>query len=145
MSTAPVDCRLAPSDAYAWTVLLVTGFACVAVLLSRLPLAPCVALCLVLASLASRELAEHAWRRGRRAVRRVRADAAGWWLHDPHGRVFGPARAVAGRIWAGGLLLILRDAQGARRRLLLGPGALAAGELRRVRVRASADLRGGAG
>ena len=145
MSAAPVDCRLQPCDVHATLVLLVAGGAGVAATVSRLPLVLCAALWLTLLLLAWRELCEHAWRDGRRAARRLRADAHGWWLYASHGEVFGPATPVAGRIWTSGLVLILRDAAGARRRLLVGPGALRGDALRRLRVHALADLQGGSG
>jgi len=140
MSATPVDATLAPCSAHAGVILLAAGCACAGLLSSRLPLAACAALSLVLALLAWRELREHAWRDARRAVRRVSVDAAGWWLHAPGGLAWGPAWPVAGRVWEPAVLLVLRDAVGARRRLLVGRGALSGEDLRRLRVRAMTDL-----
>jgi len=142
MSAAPVDCLLRSHPVHAGAVVLTAAASSAAMFLTRLPPVACLALSILLLLAVWAELREHAWRTGPRAARRVRVDSFGWWLHAADGTHWGPARPVAGRVWTGGVMLVLRDARGARRRLLVLRGALSADDLRRLRVRALALLGG---
>jgi hypothetical protein len=142
-SVSPVDCRLRPSCPHAVLLIVIYASAVAAVLHTRLPVALAGALALVLLASAVGDLRRGALRAGPRAVRRVRIDAAGWWLHRADGGTWGPARPVGARAWPRALTLVLRDTRGARQRLHVMQDATTGDALRRLRARALQDLTDG--
>jgi hypothetical protein len=140
----PVDCCLRSSRVHVLLLLAIHLPAGVALLHTRLPIAFAAVLALGLLAGAAREVWRGALRAGPGAVRRVRADAAGWWLHRADGGIWGPAWPTAARTWPRALTLELRDAQGARHRLQVFQDATSGDQLRRLRARARREL-GGSG
>ena len=89
-----------------------------------------------------RDLAAVAWRRTRDAVVLVEVREDRWRLLRRAAPPFGPAVLEAYRGAAAGVLLVLRDGNGARARVVVPADALSAADLRRIRVYAHAALAG---
>jgi hypothetical protein len=138
----PVDCSLRSSRIHALLLLVIHLPAGVALFYTRLPTAFAAAFALALLAGAAREVWCGAMRAGPGAVRRVRADAAGWWLHRADGGIWGPAWPTAARTWPRALTLELRDTRGARHRLHVIQDATSSEQLRRLRARARRELAG---
>jgi hypothetical protein len=89
-----------------------------------------------------RDLAAVAWRRARDAVVLIEVREDSWCLLHRTAAPFGPAVLEAYRGAAAGVLLVLRDGNGARERVLVPADALSASDLRRIRVHAHTALTG---
>jgi hypothetical protein len=89
-----------------------------------------------------RDLAAVASRRARDAVVLIEVCEDRWRLLRRTAPPFGPAVLEAYRGAAAGVLLVLRDGNGTRERVLVPADALSAADLRRIRVHAHAALAG---
>ena len=127
-SLTPLDVELFPSLILRALLVAQGLFAWAAIALSALPLILKIMLGLVVVVYLARLWRHHGGYRGG-----LRWDGTGWWWRDAGGAVV-PLRFRGATLWPGLLVLDFREADGARRALVLLPDSAAAGDRRRLRA-----------
>jgi hypothetical protein len=140
----PNQFRIGRSAGYAAlsTLLHLGAGAAVLVTLARVSTVSTGLVLMLIALAWYRDLAAVAWRHTHDAVVLVEVREGRWRLLRRTGQSFGPAVLEAYRGAAAGVLLVLRDGNGARARVLVPADALSAADLRRIRVHAHTALAG---
>lgn len=140
----PNQFRIGRSACYAAlsTVLHAGAGTLVAFPLSRASPLLAVVVLILLALALRRDLACVAWRCANDAVVLIEVRDGHWRLLRHGGQPYGPAALETYRGAAAGILLVLRDGNGSRERVLLPADCVSAADLRRIRVHAHAALAG---